>query len=322
MPITHTIKIQNEKNLERAITYILNPEKTKNQTLTSGYKINYVNNANFEMKLTRKMARMALGQSNKKSDQEIIARHIIQSFDPNDALTPEEIHEIGRQTVLELTGGNHEFVIATHVDQDHCHNHIIFNATSSVDLKKFRWQKGTTNLLRNISDKIADYHGAMILDAPKRTSHAKYEKYKRENSYRQILKERLNFLLRHALNFEDFKQKAQALHIQIDEKHQSKDYGRVINYQLMDFPQKRSVRDYTLNKKNRSYSLEKIMERLKENHEEGVYRVEEINQAFQKEQKQKAQEPDLEFVIQTWQIERDTIHGVYVRVNMGVMKKE
>ncbi|MGV8956316.1 hypothetical protein ACN9TB_00930 [Lactococcus lactis] len=66
MPITHTIKIQNEKNLERAITYILNPEKTKNQTLTSGYKINYVNNANFEMKLTRKMARMALGQSNKK----------------------------------------------------------------------------------------------------------------------------------------------------------------------------------------------------------------------------------------------------------------
>ncbi|MDT2904426.1 relaxase, partial [Lactococcus lactis] len=53
----------------------------------------------------------------------------------------------------------------------------MFNATSSVDLKKFRWQKGTTNLLRNISDKIADYHGAMILDAPKRTSHAKYEKY-------------------------------------------------------------------------------------------------------------------------------------------------
>ncbi|MGV8956318.1 hypothetical protein ACN9TB_00940 [Lactococcus lactis] len=101
-------------------------------------------------------------------------------------------------------------------------------------------------------------------------------------------------MLRHALNFEDFKQKAQALHIQIDEKHQSKDYGRVINYQLMDFPQKRSVRDYTLNKKNRSYSLEKIMERLKENHEEGVYCVEEINQAFQKEQKQKAQEPDLE----------------------------
>ena len=138
MPTTKSLTIQNERNLQRAIKYILNPEKTMGQTLTSGYKINYVNNADFEMKLTRKMARLALGQSNKKSDQEVVARHIIQSFDPNDNLTPEEIHEIGRQTVLELTGGNHEFVIATHVDQDHYHNHIIFNATSSVDLKKFR----------------------------------------------------------------------------------------------------------------------------------------------------------------------------------------
>ncbi|MDT2869195.1 relaxase/mobilization nuclease domain-containing protein, partial [Lactococcus lactis] len=95
MPTTKSLTIQNERNLQRAIKYILNPEKTMGQTLTSGYKINYVNNADFEMKLTRKMARLALGQSNKKSDQEVVARHIIQSFDPNDNLTPEEIHEIG-----------------------------------------------------------------------------------------------------------------------------------------------------------------------------------------------------------------------------------
>lgn len=317
MPTTKSLTIQNERNLQRAIKYILNPEKTMGQTLTSGYKINYVNNADFEMKLTRKMARLALGQSNKKSDQEVVARHIIQSFDPNDNLTPEEIHEIGRQTVLELTGGNHEFVIATHVDQDHYHNHIIFNATSSVDLKKFRWQKGTTNLLRNISDKIADYHGAMILDAPKRTSHAKYEKYKRENNYRQILKERLDFLLRHSINFEDFKQKAHALNIQVDELHKSKDYGQVINYQLTDFPQQRPARDYTLNKKSRKYSFDKLVERFENNHIEGVYHVEQIKQAFQDEHQKIEQEPDLEFVIQPWQIEKDTMNAIYVRVEYG-----
>ena len=62
MPTTKSLTIQNERNLQRAIKYILNPEKTNGQTLTSGYKINYVNNADYEMKLTRKMARLALGQ--------------------------------------------------------------------------------------------------------------------------------------------------------------------------------------------------------------------------------------------------------------------
>ena len=51
-----------------------------------------------------------------------MAHHIVQSFAPDENLTPEEIHELGRKTVLELTGGDHEFIVATHVDQDHIHN--------------------------------------------------------------------------------------------------------------------------------------------------------------------------------------------------------
>ncbi|MBO0441552.1 relaxase/mobilization nuclease domain-containing protein, partial [Candidatus Enterococcus ikei] len=102
MPTTKTLTIKEERNLKHAIEYILDPEKTKNQTLTSGYKINAVNNAFFEMNLTRQLAENVLGQSNKKSNEEVIARHIVQSFDPNDNLTPEEVHEIGRQTALEF----------------------------------------------------------------------------------------------------------------------------------------------------------------------------------------------------------------------------
>ena len=70
MPTTKTLTIKGEENLRHAIKYIMNPEKTKNQTLTSGYKINAVNNAFFEMGLTRKLAKSVLGQSNKKENQE------------------------------------------------------------------------------------------------------------------------------------------------------------------------------------------------------------------------------------------------------------
>lgn len=74
MPTTRTISIKQEKNLLRAIEYILNPEKTENQTLTSGHKINAVNNAFFEMNLTRMLAKNIKGQKNKKSNEEVIAR--------------------------------------------------------------------------------------------------------------------------------------------------------------------------------------------------------------------------------------------------------
>ena len=71
------------------------------------------------------------------NQRRIHSHHIIQSFSPDDNLTPEQVHEIGRQTMLELTGGNYEFVIATHTDKDHLHNHIILNTTNTSTLKKF-----------------------------------------------------------------------------------------------------------------------------------------------------------------------------------------
>ena len=112
-------------------------------------------------------AKQILGSDRQGGKVDVLAHHIIQSFSPEDNLTPEEVHEIGRKTVLELTGGEHEFIIATHLDKNHMHNHIIFNTTNNVTLKKFRWQKGTKKSLENISDKYADLYGAKILDRDK-----------------------------------------------------------------------------------------------------------------------------------------------------------
>lgn len=121
-------------------------------------------------------------------------------------------------------------MIATHVDKNHLHNHIIFNATSTVDLKKFRWQKGTAAQLRNSSDKIADYHGAMILDQKKQNSYTTYQECRRKYAYRFELKKRLNFLLKHSTSWDDFLLKAAALSVEIDSNHKSKEYSQVINY--------------------------------------------------------------------------------------------
>ncbi|WP_195957999.1 relaxase/mobilization nuclease domain-containing protein [Enterococcus gallinarum] len=317
MPTTKTLTIKQERNLQRAIEYILNPEKTKNQTLTSGYKLNAVNNAFFEMSLTRRLATNIKGQSNKKTTEEVLARHIIQSFDPADNLTPEEVHEIGRQTALEFLGEDYEFVIATHVDKDHLHNHIIFNATSTVDLKKFRWQKRTTADLRYISDKVADYHGASILQSAKRNSYAKYQEYCRKNAYRVEIKERLNFLLNHSISWEDFLVKAKLLNLAVDPIHKSKEYGKVINYKLLDLPQERPARDYTLNKKRRSYNEEKIRERTSKNDPKAVCGVLEIAKKYEEQKKEKEELADLTFIIEPWQIEKDTMTGIYVEIAYG-----
>lgn len=72
---------------------------------------------------------------------EVFAHHIIQSFDSKDNITPEQAHEIAEKMMLQFTERKHEFVIATHVDQDHIHNHIIFNSASNVDLKNFVGKK-------------------------------------------------------------------------------------------------------------------------------------------------------------------------------------
>ena len=317
VPTTKTITIKKDRNLKRAINYILDPKKTKNQTLTSGHKINAVNNAYFEMGLTRKLATSVKGSQNKKNDEEVIARHIIQSFSPEDKLTPEEVHEIGRKTALEFLGEDYEFVIATHIDKDHLHNHIMFNTTSTVDLTKFRWQRSTAAHLRNYSDKVADYHGASILNTTKRNSYTKYQEYRRKHAYRMEIKSRLNFLLTHSTSYEDFLSQAKMLNVSVDSNHQSKEYGQVTNYQLLDLPQKRPARDYTLNKKHRIYSVENIKERVDKNDPKAVFSLGEIAQKYAEQKLEKENLPDLTFIIEPWQIDRDTMTGIYVEIAYG-----
>ncbi|WP_164683764.1 relaxase/mobilization nuclease domain-containing protein [Streptococcus hyointestinalis] len=327
------IQIKTTGSLKRAVNYILNEAKTlvqetketdtdfpliyhngkMNLKLVSGHGIEDVSVANEEMVMTKLAAAFKKGDDDLKelsSGKQVLAHHIIQSFSPEDNLTPEQVHEIGRQTMLEFTGGDYEFIIATHVDKDHLHNHVILNTTNSSTLKKLRWQKNTLKNLRAISDKQATKYGAKIIEPSMRNSYTKYSAWRRQNNYRFEIKRRLNFLLKQSISLEDFKEKAQALNLQIDFS------GKFVKYQLTDQPQKRRVRDDTLSKKG-IYSLEHIKERVDKN--QLVYEVSEIKERYQETQAQEENDFELKLEVASWQVEQESKQGIYLQLDYGAL---
>ena len=227
MVVTKHFATHGKKYRRRLIKYILNPDKTDNLKLVSDfgmsnyldfpshaemvemYNVNFTNNDKlYESRNDRQ----------EKHQQTIHAHHLIQSFSPEDNLTPEEINRIGYETMMELTGGRFKFIVATHTDKDHVHNHILINSIDRNSDKKLIWNYALERNLRMISDRISKVAGAKIIE--KRYSHRDYKKY-RESSHKFELKQRLYFLLQQSKSFDDFLEKAKQLHVQIDfsQKH-------------------------------------------------------------------------------------------------------
>lgn len=325
-------QIKTPSNLKIAVRYILNEAKTLTNfvdkelefplvyhngemqlKLVSGHGIEDISVADEEMVMTKLAAAFKKGDDDLKelsSGKQVLAHHIIQSFSPEDNLTPEQIHEIGRQTMMEFTGGNYEFVIVTHTDKNHLHNHIILSTTNTSTLKKMRWQKNTLKNLRAISDKHAAKYGAKIIEPTMKNSYTKYSAWRRQNNYRFEIKQRLDFLLKQSTSLEDFKEKALALDLQIDFS------GKFVKYQLMDQPQKRRVRDDTLSKKGR-YSLDRIKERVNKN--QLVYNVSEIKERYQEERAQADNDFELKIAVASWQVEQESKQGIYIQMDYGAL---
>lgn len=280
--------------------------------LISGHLVINVESADLEFRQLKQLANLQKGRPiNNESlvDNDVLAHHVIQSFSPEDNLTAEQVHEIGRKTALELTGGSHQFVIATHMDKGHLHNHIYINSTNSITLNKFRWQKGTKKSLEQISDKYADLAGAKILEAKNQFGHKEYSAYQRENVFKLEIKSRLEFLLKHSTSLEDFKSKAQALNLNVDFS------GKYAKYKLLDKEQKRNTRDSSLSKKGR-YSLESVEKQIAKN--EVVYNLDEIKSEYDKLQREKADDFEIRVKIEPWQVEAKTETGIYLQMQYGI----
>ncbi|CAG5992232.1 Tn5252, relaxase [Streptococcus pneumoniae] len=227
MVVTKHFATHGKKYRRRLIKYILNPDKTDNLKLVSDFGMsNYLDFPSYEEMV--EMYNVNFTNNDKlyeyrndrqeKHQQNIHAHHLIQSFSPEDNLTPEEINRIGYETIMELTGGRFRFIVATHTDKDHIHNHILINAIDCNSDKKLIWNYALERNLRMISDRISKMAGAKIIE--KRFSYRDYKKY-RATSHKFELKQRLYFLMQQSKSFDDFLEKAEQLHVHIDfsQKH-------------------------------------------------------------------------------------------------------
>lgn len=144
----HAIK----STLGKALAYIENPDKTDGQMLVSGYNCE-PQTASIDFEMTAVLAHKARNLKRKRSTN--LAYHLIQSFSPEDAVTPEQAHELGKKLAFEYTGGKYEYVVATHIDKGHIHNHIMLNAVSFYDYKTLRTVPyRTARQIRDISDRL------------------------------------------------------------------------------------------------------------------------------------------------------------------------
>ncbi|WP_172928197.1 SAG1250 family conjugative relaxase [Streptococcus sp. k-378] len=249
MVITKHFAIHGKSYRRKLIKYILNPEKTNNLALVSDYGMkNFLDFPSYEEMVQMYHENFIINNTlydfrhdrMEENQRKIHAHHIIQSFSPEDHLTPEQINRIGYETVKELTGGKFRFIVATHVDKDHLHNHIIINSVDSNSDKKLKWDYKVERNLRMISDRFSKIAGAKIIE--NRYSHQRYEVYRKTN-HKYELKQRLYFLMEHSRDFEDFKKNAPLLHVEMDFRHKH------ATFFITDSTMKQVVRGKQLNLK-------------------------------------------------------------------------
>ena len=187
---THPIK----STLKAAIDYICNPEKTDGKLLVSSYGCT-AETADIEFAWTRR-------HSIDKGTN--LGRHLIQAFEPGE-VSPEKAHEIGMQLAKEILGGKYEFVLTTHIDKDHVHNHLIFNAVSFADHRHYHSNKRSYHELRRASDRLCKEHGLSVVvpGQNKGKSYIEHTATQAGTSYKAKLKAAIDRLIPASADFED-----------------------------------------------------------------------------------------------------------------------
>ena len=190
-----------KSTLSKALDYIQNHAKTDEKILVSSFGCSY-ETADIEFGFT-------LSQAMEKGNN--LAHHLIQSFAPGE-VEYEKAHEIGRQLADAVTKGQHEYVLTTHIDKGHIHNHIIFCAVNFVDHHKYNSNKRTYYNIRNTSDRLCRENGLSVVEQSenKGKHYAEYQADKAGKSWKSKLKIAVDALIPQVSSFEELLQRLQA----------------------------------------------------------------------------------------------------------------
>ena len=181
--------------VQKALKYICNPEKTDGQILIDSFACG-IETAHYDFM-------DALSKSSGIGNKQ--AFHLIQSFAPGE-VDFDTAHQVGIELVDKLLENKYSYVIATHVDKEHCHNHIIFCAVDNVEYKKYNDCKRTYHRIRNLSDKLCKEHGLLVIipAGQKGKTHYEWQMAKVGTSWKAQMKYDMDNAIREAHSYEDF----------------------------------------------------------------------------------------------------------------------
>ena len=231
--------------MSKALAYISNPDKTEDKMLISTYGCASETAAQ-EFEWTRRIA-----EQKGMKPVRIIARHVIQSFDVGE-VTPELAHEIGKQFADEILGGKYEYVLTTHTDKDHVHNHLIFNAVDFVDHHAYKSYKKIYYDMREVSDRLCKENGLSVIPPSqnKGMGYKEYTEAKRGTSWKQKLKQTIDRFVIVAKDYDEFLKLMQEAGYEIKT-------GKYISFRAEG--QERFTRSKTIGE---NYTEERIRERI------------------------------------------------------------
>lgn len=235
-------------SVEKLVKYVTNSDKTEEQTLVSSFGCS-PETAAATFEITRQH-----GIGNTRDTNGNRAWHLIQSFKPGE-VSPEKAHEIGVQLAEQFLKGKYEYIVSTHVDKDHIHNHIAVNATSFVDYKKFRMNKSIYHQLCRESNSLCAANGltTSMPTKDKGKSYKENQEFNRGNSWKSKLKVAVDKAIWKSLTYEEFLMQMQASGYEIRE-------GKHLAFRAPDqkhFTNMKSLGSY--------YSIESVMKRLEKN---------------------------------------------------------
>lgn len=232
------------------IDYIENPHKTENGKFISSYQCDS-RTADMDFLLSKRQYATMTGRDQGKRD--VLAYQIRQSFKPGE-ITPEEANRLGYELAMAFTKGKHQFVVATHIDKSHIHNHIIWNSTAIDYTRKFKNFWGSTAAVRKLNDRICFENGLSIVENPQKKgkSYNKWMGDKKPPSFQDKMRQAIDTALdQKPVDFDSFLKLMEAANIECERR------GKKLRYRVPG--QKRFTESDTL---KGDYTEQAIMERI------------------------------------------------------------
>ena len=200
------------------LDYDRKAEKTNDGELVSSYMCQPESAAE-EFEASKKLYFQLTGRK-QDPEHDILMYRIIQSFKPGE-ISPEEANRLGYELAMKFTGGQHQFVVSTHVDKAHIHTHIEFNSVNLNCDGKFVNVKDSYLVLRRLNDELCRAHGLSIIENPKPTAKEHKQKElaaaKRGVSWKERLRQTVDRVLSDCRGYDDFLAKMRAEGYEIKE---------------------------------------------------------------------------------------------------------